>query len=98
MVLGLLSGLDGKTYWTIAEHRGQGSPDGLQHLLGRAMWDADAVRDDLRGYVVDHLGDTGAVLVVDETGDGKKGTHFIGVQRQYSGRRAGWRTPRWRCS
>ena len=60
-------------------------PDGLQHLLGRAKWDADAVRDDLRGYVVDHFGDPGAVLVVDETGDLKKGTHTVGVQRQYTG-------------
>ena len=49
-------------------------PDGMQHLLAGARWDADAVRDDLRDYVVEHLGDPGAVLVVDETGDLKKGT------------------------
>ena len=82
---GLVSGLDRKNCWTIAEHRGQKSPDGLQHLLGRARWDAEAVRDDLRGYVVDHFGDPGAVLVVDETGDVKKGTHTVGTQRQYTG-------------
>jgi SRSO17 transposase len=57
----------------------------MQHLLARAAWDADAVRDDLRGYVVDHLADPGAVLVVDETGDLKKGVHTVGVQRQYTG-------------
>ena len=57
----------------------------MQHLLGRARWDADAVRDDLRGYVVDNLGDPSGVLVVDETGFLKKGTHSAGVQRQYSG-------------
>jgi SRSO17 transposase len=85
LMLGLLSGLDRKNCWTIAEHRGDLSPDGLQHLLSRAVWDADAVRDDLRGYVVDHLGDPGAVLVVDETGDLKKGSESVGVQRQYTG-------------
>ena len=62
-----------------------GTPDGLQHLLARASWDADDVRDDLRDYVIDAFGDTGAILVVDETGDVKKGTHSVGVQRQYSG-------------
>ncbi len=85
LMLGLMSGLDRKNCWTIAEHRGQTTPDGLQHLLARAVWDASAVRDDLRGYVVDHFGDAGAVLVVDETGDLKKGSHSVGVQRQYTG-------------
>jgi SRSO17 transposase len=56
-----------------------------QYLLGRAAWDADAVRDDLRGYVVEQLGSAGAVLVVDETGDLKKGAGSVGVQRQYTG-------------
>ena len=73
LMLGLLSGLDRKNCWTIAEHRGQRSPDGLQHLLARAKWDADGVRDDLRGYVSEHFADPDAVLVVDETGDVKKG-------------------------
>jgi SRSO17 transposase len=58
---------------------------GMQHLLGRAVWDHDGVRDDVRAYVVEHLGDPGAVLVVDETGDLKKGTTTVGVQRQYTG-------------
>src|SRR3954451_5573484 len=73
-VLGLLAGLPRTNCWTIAEHAGESTPDGMQHLLSRAVWDADAVRDDLRGYVVEHLGDPDAVLVVDETGDVKKGT------------------------
>jgi SRSO17 transposase len=57
----------------------------MQRLLATADWDPDRVRDDLRGYVVEHLGDAGAVLVVDETGFLKKGTTSVGVQRQYSG-------------
>jgi hypothetical protein len=57
----------------------------MQHLLGRARWDADCVRDDVREYVLEHLHDEDAVLVVDETGDVKKGTHTVGVQRQYTG-------------
>jgi SRSO17 transposase len=57
----------------------------MQHLLARAKWDADGVRDDVRGYVIEHLGDPGAVLVVDETGDVKKGSATAGVQRQYTG-------------
>jgi SRSO17 transposase len=85
LMLGMVSGLDRKNCWTIAEHRGDRSPDGPQHLLSRAKWDAEAVRDDLRDYVVDAFGDPGAVLVVDETGDVKKGTATVGVQRQYSG-------------
>ena len=85
LMAGMVSGLDRKNCWTIAEHRGAVTPDGLQHLLARARWDADAVRDDLRDYAVDAFGDNGAILVVDETGDVKKGTHSVGVQRQYSG-------------
>lgn len=57
----------------------------MQHLLSRASWDADAVRDDLCGYVIDAFGEPDAVLVVDETGDLKKGVHSVGVQRQYAG-------------
>lgn len=85
LMLGMLSGLDRKNCWTIAEARGELTPDGLQHLLARAKWDADAVRDDLRGYVSEAFGEPDAVLVVDETGDLKKGEHSVGVQRQYTG-------------
>jgi SRSO17 transposase len=82
---GLLADLPRKNCWTIAEHAGDPSPDGMQHLLGRAVWDADALRDDVRDYVTEHLGDPEAVLVVDETGDLKKGTTTVGVQGQYTG-------------
>ncbi len=74
-----------KNCWTLAEHVGDANPYGLQHLLSRARWDAAAVRDDIRGFVVEHLHDTAAVLVVDETGDLKKGAATVGVQRQYTG-------------
>ncbi len=84
-MLGLLADLPRKNCWTIAEHAGDATPDGMQHLLARARWDADGVRDDLRGFVVEHLGDPDAVLVADETGDLKKGTATAGVQRQYTG-------------
>lgn len=85
LLLGLLSDLPDKNCWTISEHVGDDTPDVIQHLLRKAVWDADKVRDDLRDYVTEHLGDTGAVLVVDETGDLKKGFHTVGVQRQYTG-------------
>jgi SRSO17 transposase len=85
LVLGLLSDLPCKNCWSIAEWAGEATPDGMQHLLGRAKWDADAVRDDVREYVLEHLHDEDAVLVVDETGDVKKGKHTVGVQRQYTG-------------
>jgi SRSO17 transposase len=82
---GLLSDLPRKNCWTIAEHAGDPNPDGMQHLLARAVWNHDAVRDDVRTLVVEHLGDSEAVLVVDETGDLRKGTATVGVQRQYTG-------------
>src|SRR4030095_10046913 len=85
LVLGLLADLPRKNCWTIAEHAGQASPAGLQHPLAGAVWDAHAVRDDVRDYLVEHLADPEAVLVVDETGDLKKGSHTVGVQRQYTG-------------
>ncbi|MEV7537015.1 IS701 family transposase [Streptomyces hydrogenans] len=85
LVSGLLSDLPRKNCWTLAEHAGDATPDGMQHLLHHAKWDAEALRDDVRAYVVEHLHDTDAVLVVDETGDLKKGTATVGVQRQYTG-------------
>lgn len=84
-VLGLLSDLPRKNCWTPAEQAGDANPHGLQHLLSRAEWDADAVREDIRGFVVEHLHHEDAVLVVEETGDLKKGTHTVRVQRQYTG-------------
>jgi SRSO17 transposase len=84
-IRGLLSAAERKNGWQLAEHLGDPTPDGVQHLLARADWDADAVRDDLTRYVAEHLGDPGGVLVVDETGFLKKGTKSVGVARQYSG-------------
>jgi SRSO17 transposase len=82
---GLLAPVERKNGWQLAEAAGDSTPDGMQDFLARMLWDADAVRDDLRAYVVEHLGDTDAVLVLDETGFIKKGTKSVGVQRQYSG-------------
>ncbi|MBB5830040.1 SRSO17 transposase [Micromonospora carbonacea] len=78
-------GLGRKNGWTLAEQAGDVSPDGMQRLLRWADWDVDAVRDDVRDYVIEHLGDRQGVLIVDDTGFLKKGTRSAGVQRQYSG-------------
>lgn len=82
---GLLDRVERKNGWQLAEHLGEAGPQGVQRLLNGSDWDADAVRDDLRAYVVDHLGAPNGVLIVDETGFLKKGTKSAGVQRQYSG-------------
>jgi SRSO17 transposase len=82
---GLLSPLERQNGWQLAEAAGDRTPYAMQHLLGRADWDADAGRDDLRAYVVEHLGDEQAILVVDETGVVKKGRHSAGVAKQYVG-------------
>lgn len=84
-VQALLSSCDRKNGWQLAELLGEPTPDGVQRLLNAAGWDAEAVRDDLRSYVVQHLGAPDAVLVIDETGFLKKGTKSVGVKRQYSG-------------
>lgn len=84
-VSGLLSSVERKNCWWLAEHAGHARPDAMQRLLRSARWDEDGVRDDLRDLVVEHLGDPGGVLVVDETGFLKKGAYSAGVQRQYSG-------------
>ncbi|MGP3966025.1 IS701 family transposase [Nonomuraea sp. 3N208] len=83
-VRGLLADIDRKNCWNLAEHAGLLGPQALQRLLRTARWDADAVRDDVRAFVVDRLG-PGGVLIADETGFVKKGTRSAGVQRQYSG-------------
>ena len=82
---GLLSLVERKNGWQLAEQAGDATPDGVQRLVYNYRWDADLVRDDLRDYVVEHLGDADGVLVVDETGFLKKGGKSAGVQRQYSG-------------
>jgi SRSO17 transposase len=82
---GLVAGLERKNGWTLAEHAGEVSPDGMQRLLRRADWDVDGVRDDVRAYVIGQLGARDGVLIADDTGFLKKGTRSAGVQRQYSG-------------
>jgi SRSO17 transposase len=82
---GLLSGAERKNGWQLAEVAGNTTPYGIQHLLGRANWDADELRDGLREYVVEHLAGDEGVLVVDETGFIKKGDKSVGVKRQYTG-------------
>ena len=82
---GLLGSVERKNGWQLAEYAGDATPDGLQRLLATYRWDAEQVRDDLGEYVVEHLGDPEAVLVVDETGFLKQGNKSVGVQRQYSG-------------
>jgi SRSO17 transposase len=82
---GLLAPLERRNGWTLAEQAGDGSPDGMQALLCSPCWDRDAVRDDVRDYVVEAIGDPGGVLIADETGFVKKGRRSAGVQRQYSG-------------
>ena len=74
-----------KNSWQLAEQIGEEDPYGVQHLLGRSDWDPEEVRDDLRAYVVESLGDDEAVLILDETGFLKKGKHSAGVARQYTG-------------
>ncbi|WP_439623867.1 IS701 family transposase [Gemmata sp.] len=82
---GLLSGAERKNGWQLAEHLGDPTPDGVPHLLARADWEADGVRDDLLGYGAESLGGADGVLIVDQTGFLKKGTKSVGVARQYSG-------------
>ena len=84
-LLGLLSDVDTRSCWQLAEQAGDASPHAMQRLLGEAVWDADQVRDDVRGYVADELGDADGVLILDDTGDLEKGIASVGVQRQYTG-------------
>jgi hypothetical protein len=92
-LLGFLAQVERKNGWQLAEAAGDATPDRMQRLLNNARWSAGKVRNDLRAYVVEYLGDPGGVLIVDETGFLKKGTRSARVQRQYSGTAgAGWRT------
>jgi SRSO17 transposase len=75
---GLLSDVDSRSCWQLAEHAGDALPPGMQQLL-EAVWDADKVRDDLRDHVADELGDPAGVLILDDTGDVKKGYHSVGT-------------------
>jgi SRSO17 transposase len=82
---GLLERVERKNGWQLAEHLGEAGPQGVQRLLNAAEWDVEAVRDELRDYVVEQLGEPSGVLIVDETGFLKQGAKSVGVQRQYSG-------------
>ena len=84
-VLGLLSPAERKNCWQLAEQAGHGDPQAMQRLLRTAVWDADAVRDDVCAFVAAQFGHPRGVLICDETGFLKKGTGSVGVQRQYSG-------------
>ncbi|MFI0420075.1 IS701 family transposase [Spongiactinospora sp. 9N601] len=84
-LVGLLAPVERKNGWQLAEAAGEAKPHRMQRLLNGVRWDPRDVRADLRDYVVEHLGDPGGVLIVDETGFVKKGTASAGVQRQYSG-------------
>lgn len=82
---GILSDTARKNGWQLAEHAGEGRPDGMQRLLSHAVWDTDGVRDDLRSYALEHLGTESAILVIDESGFPKRGSKSAGVQVQYCG-------------
>ena len=81
---GLLSRVERKNGWQLAEELGEPTPTNLQHFVARAHWEADEVREDLRAYVVEHLGSQDGILIIDETGFLKKGDKSVGVKRQYS--------------
>jgi SRSO17 transposase len=82
---GLLSPIERKNGWQLAEHARENRPDGMQRLLASAVWDADLVRDDLRTYVLETIGAPGAILVIDETSFPKRGNKSVGVQIQHCG-------------
>jgi SRSO17 transposase len=91
---GLVAGLERKNGWTLAERAGEAGPDGMQRLLRRADWDVDGVRDDVRGYVVEHLGDRDGVLITDDTGFLKREPGRRGSSDSIPGPRGGRRTAR----
>ncbi len=82
---GIVSSVERKNGWQLAEHAGEARPDGMQRLLGSASWDADLVRDDLRAYILEQLGGPQAILVIDETSFPKRGKKSAGVKKQYCG-------------
>jgi len=82
---GLISRVERKNGWQLAEELGEQTPTNLQHFIARSNWDADQVRDDRQQYAMEHLGSKDGILIIDETGFLKKGTKSVGVKRQYSG-------------
>ena len=97
-VSGLVAGLERKNGWTLAERAGEVSPDGMQRLLRRADWDVDGVRDDVRDYVVEHLGDRDGVLIADDTGFLKRAPGRRACKGSIPGPPGGRRTARSGCS
>ena len=91
---GLLSGIARKNGWQMAEQAGAARPYRMQSLLGRSRWSADELRDAVREYAIEALGDASGVLIVDETGFLKKGEHSVGVARQFPAPRAASKTAR----
>src|SRR6266566_4793028 len=82
---GILSETERKNGWQLAEHAREARPDGMQRLLSHAVWDTDGVRDDLRAYALEQLGNESAILVIDESGFPKRGHKSAGVGMQYCG-------------
>src|SRR5258708_14299687 len=82
---GMLSSIERKNGWQLAEHAREARPDGMQRLLSSAVWDTDGVRDDLRTYTLEHLGNQSAMVVIDESGFPKRGDQSAGVGLQYCG-------------
>ena len=82
---GLLSAVERKNGWQLAEQAREATPYGMQRLLSQAVWDTEGVRDDLRAYVLEQLGTGGAIIAIDETSFPKRGKHSAGVQVQYCG-------------
>src|SRR6266849_6735084 len=82
---GIVSAIERKNGWQLAEHAGEARPDGMQRLLNSAVWDADLVRDDLRAYILERLGDPGAIVIIDETSFRKSGHKSAGVGMQHCG-------------
>src|SRR5438270_12269470 len=82
---GILSETSRKNGWQLAEHAGEARPDGMQRLLSQAVWDTEGVRDEVRSYVLEQLGQESAILVIDESGFPKRGSKSAGVGLQYCG-------------
>jgi len=82
---GILSSIERKNGWQLAEHAREARPDGMQRLLSNAVWDTDGVRDDLRTYTLEHLGNQSAIVAIDETSFPKQGKKSAGVGVQYCG-------------
>jgi SRSO17 transposase len=82
---GIVSATRRKNGWHLAEHAGEARPDGMQRRLHSAVWDVDLVREDMRAYILERLGDPHAVLVIDETSFRKRGKKSAGVKKQYCG-------------